>query len=349
VSASHALRVALVVAPTFAWSLGCARGAVPCASQRPTAGETVCATPGYDDRDYIVHLPPAYDGTTKLPVVLAFHGGAGKKESMNRVTCRAGEAGAASCLSSAADAAGVIVIYPDGTPALLGALRTWNAGGGVGELRCASGPACKEGVDDIAYVRALLADVKAAVSVDEARVYATGLSNGAAMSHRLACEMAGDFAAIGAVAGGNQAAFAQGCAPSRPVPVMVIHGTNDPCWGYEGGVGACLQQDGKRYVSVRETLLGDDTHPGWVQRNGCGLTPRVEELPDATADGTRVYRELYEECREGATVELLRVEGGGHSWPGGYPYFGEERIGKVSTDIDASSELLRFFAAHPRP
>lgn len=342
-----ALRACLVL--VVASTSGCARGVVPCASVRPSAADTVCRAPGYDDRDYVLHLPPSYDGTTKIPVVFAFHGGGGKKESFDRITCHDGDTRDPSCLSRAADAAGMAVVYPDGTPAILGAIRTWNGGGGVGELRCASGPACKDGVDDVAYVRALLADVKAAIAVDEARVYATGLSNGAAMAHRLACEMADDFAAIGAVGGGNQVAFAQGCAPSRPVPVMVIHGTQDPCWAYEGGVSACLQDDGKRYVSVKETLLGDGATPGWVQRNGCDETPRSEALADVAADGTRVVREVYEECRQGATVELLRVEGGGHTWPGGQAYFSEERIGKVSTDVRASELLLRFFADHPRP
>src|SRR5262245_1348699 len=105
------------------------------------------------------------------------------------MTCPGGDESREQCLLHLADREGFAVIIPDGTSGALLDSRTWNAGGGQNGWKCVSGKACKEGVDDLAYFRALLDDVERAVGIDTRRVYSIGLSNGAAMSHRLACEL----------------------------------------------------------------------------------------------------------------------------------------------------------------
>jgi polyhydroxybutyrate depolymerase len=302
--------------------------------------DAVCAVPGFAGRDFIVHVPASLDAAA--PVVVLLHGGGGKKETAHALTCPAGDVASDGCLFAEADREAFVVVVPDGTESRVGGLRTWNAGGGRDGFRCTSGRACKEGVDDLAYFDALLAEVERIVDVDPARVFVTGLSNGAAMSHRLACDRADRFAAIAAVGGGAQSAAVPGCAPARPVPVLQIHGVDDPCWAFTGGAGACLQKDDEVYVSV------DDTMTGWAARNGCDATPVETELPDVDPDdGTRVVDVTFVGCD--ADVELLRIAGGGHTWPSGQPYLSERTVGRVSRDIVANDRIWAFFAAHPRP
>ncbi|MFL5322067.1 MAG: alpha/beta hydrolase family esterase, partial [Myxococcaceae bacterium] len=196
-------------------------------------------------------------------------------------------------------------------------------------------------VDDLAYFRSLLDDLTHHFAIDEHRIFATGLSNGGAMSHRLACDLSDRIAAIAPVGGGNQLAVAQGCNPKRAVPVLEIHGTEDPCWSYDGGKGACVQRDGAIYVSIPDTVSG------WAKRNGCAATPTTETLPDSTNDGTRVSIDRYGSCT--ADVSFVKVEGGGHAWPGGYSYFSADMIGRTSTDVSANQLIWDFFKAHPLP
>ncbi len=322
---------------------GCATApAVRCADHRPTAAGLVrCAVPGWEDRDVLVRLPEGYDATTPRPLVLALHGGGGNAENKERITCPNGDTSAPQCLGNLADREDFIVAYPNGTSSRLAPrIRTWNAGGGHQDWRCVSGRACEDGVDDVAYFRALLDELALALKVDPHRVYATGLSNGAAMSHRLACELPDRIAAIAAVGGTNQLAADQGCTPSRPVPVLQVHGRDDPCWAYEGGPQACLQADGKRLASVSQSMTA------WAQTNGCDPTPTTSPLPDLTPDHTTVTQTTWPNCR--APTLLLTVEGGGHTWPSGHPYLPERRIGRVTHDIDTET-LWRFFEANPRP
>lgn len=256
---------------------------------------------------------------------------------MPTVTCHDGAETSEACLDRVADAEGFATVYPDGTAAFLGLARTWNAGGGEEGWRCVSGDACRDGVDDLAYFDDLFDDLARAVPLGP--VFATGLSNGAAMSHRLACARADRIAAIAPVAGANQVAAVQGCEPSRAVPVLQIHGTDDPCWGYEGGSGACLQDDGDAYVSVADTVSG------WAERNGCDDGAVEEAMPDAADDGMTSTRTTWQGCE--AAVEHIAIENGGHTWPGGQQYSDEEKIGPVTTDWSASQVMWDFFARVP--
>lgn len=297
-----------------------------------------CPTPGWTDRAFDVRIPDDWDGATPLPVVFAFHGGGGRRRSAQSVTCPDGDVDDPACLGAEATARGYVIVFPDGTGARpLRNIRTWNGGGGVGAWQCTSGGACKSGVDDVAYFDALLDEVGRFVPVDPARIYATGLSNGGAITHRLACERADVLAAIAPVGSGNQYAAAGGACDVQ-VPVLAIHGTDDPCWRYETGSAACAQDDGK------DKIGGITSTEAWATRDGCGAV--VEEaLPDRDPDdGTTVTRLTWQGCD--ADVQLLRVEGGGHTWPGGDPYLGTDTVGRVSHDVDGSAEILDFFDAH---
>ncbi len=266
-------------------------------------------------RTYRVHLPPSYDAGKRWPVVLALHGGGATGRGTERLTH----------LGEIADRHGFIVVYPDGIR------RGWADGrGGTGAERA--------GVDDVGFLAALIDKLAGEYSIDPARVYATGISNGGFMSQRLACELSARIAAIAVVAATIGESLAGRCKPLRPVPVLMIHGTEDPLVPWAGGkvkVGA-----GGRILSVNASIRK------WASLDGCAATPTVTPSRKPSTDGTRVRREVYGGCTDGAEVVLYAIEGGGHTWPGGLQYFPERFIGKTSRDIDAGEVIWEFFARH---
>lgn len=271
------------------------------------------------ERTYLVHVPPQYDGVTPVPVVLAFHGGASCGEQMVQF-CG---------LSDKADETGFVVIYPDGTGAQ-DKVFTWNAG------NCC-GYALQHEVDDVGFVRALLDDLASVVTIDERRVFATGMSNGGMLAYRLAAELSDRIAAIAPVGG---PIGTEECDPQRPVPVLHFHGTDDEFAPYAGGKGR-KSVSGTDFYSVEYTIRA------WVQANGCPETPLVSSFPVTADDGTTVDRAVYGPGRGGSEVVLITIHGGGHTWPGREPrlWF----LGKSTRNISANDLIWEFFQKHPLP
>jgi len=315
-----------------------------CAGQHPVAGARLqCPVPGWTDRAFSLALPDDWDGQTRLPVVVAFHGGGGTRKAAARGPSPDGDPAAAAGLVRLAGRLGFAVVRPDGTGSRpLRNVRTWNAGGGRDGFNCASGGACRAGVDDLAYFDDLLTELAQVIPLDERRVHLTGLSNGGAISHRLACQRGAKVASIAAVGGTNQHGETDGECSGGPA-VLQLHGTDDPCWTYEASARSCLEgPDAGIKVGVAESMAG------WARRNGCTGEPVETPLPDVDPDdGTQSVRLVWPGCR--AAVELVRIVGGGHTWPGGYAYLSEARVGKVARDFAASTLILEFFRAHPRP
>lgn len=162
-------------------------------------------------RSYELHVPPNYDGTTPLPLVVNFHG----------LTSFGTQQQGFSEMDATADERGFIVAYPNGID------NSWNAG-----MCCPT--AADDNIDDVGFARAVVEDLGGRGCIDRARVYATGMSNGGFLSHRLACEAADMFAAAAPVAGMLLLDSAE-CQPSRPISIIHFHGTADTIVGYEGG------------------------------------------------------------------------------------------------------------------
>lgn len=269
-------------------------------------------------RRYLVHVPPSYTPGTPLPMVLAFHGGGGDMHFMAREDNYG--------LIGKADRAGFVVVFPSGYSKFPGGkLATWNAGACCGDAR-------DRQVDDVGFVRAVVAAVRQQLSIDPARIYATGMSNGGMMAHRLACEAADLLAAIAPVAGTDNTTA---CKPTRPVAVLQIHAKNDTHVLFNGGAG----KDAFRDVSkVTDFTSVPDTVARWTQRNGCTAPPvRVLERPGATC-------EAHTGCEGGATVQVCVTDTGGHSWPGA----AKVRSGKepASQAISANDVMWDFFQKH---
>ncbi|WP_408889170.1 alpha/beta hydrolase family esterase [Myxococcus faecalis] len=272
------------------------------------------------ERAYRVHVPPGYDATRPTPTVVAFHGYGSHPEQLERQTG----------LSTLADTEGFLVVYPRGLSAqeLNGGpppppqdnTRGWNGGACCGSSQLSQ-------VDDVGFVDAMMADLDTHVCVDPRRTFATGFSNGGFFSYRLACERAGRFAAVAPVSG---MAPSSGCSPSRPVPVLHIHGTEDTVILYEGGSNIPF---GRPYPSARDSVRGQ------AERNGCG---GPEEQTYQRGNSTCV---AFTGCTpESATASLCTVQGGNHSWPGS-----PVSSGNPTRDLDASLEAWRFFQGRPRP
>ncbi|MFH1268989.1 MAG: PHB depolymerase family esterase [Planctomycetota bacterium] len=271
---------------------------------------------GDSTRSYLVHVPPKHDSGTPVPVVLIFHGAG---ITARRMTSFCG-------LSEKADAAGFVAVYPNATP-LNGGLQTWNAGGLRGRL-AATRP------DDVAFVTTVLDDLGQVVHVDPERVYATGMSNGAAMCYRLAAELSDRIAAIAAVSGPMSI---ESCAPRRPVPVLHFHGKADKIVRYDGP--SDRTSEFVTFKSIEETIRI------WVEVNRCPETPTTTKLPDKVDDGTSVTRRAYGPGADGAEVVLFVIEGGGHAWPGRDPTY--RFLGKSTKDISANDLIWEFFQKHP--
>ena len=261
-------------------------------------------------RMYRVHVPANYSASKPAPMLLAFHGG-GSNMDYQADDQYYGQV-------SKSERVGYIAVFPNGySPLKSGKFATWNAG------NCCAGARDKN-IDDVGFIREVIKNLKAQLNIDPNRIFATGMSNGALFSYRLACEMADTIRAIASVAGSDGMAS---CSPSRPVSILEIHAKDDENVLFNGGSGKNSKMLAN-FVSVPETISR------WVQRDGCNATPkRVLEKPGA-------YCDAYTQCRGNVEVKLCVTESGGHSWPGGR----KVRTGEPgSTAISANDVMWDFF------
>jgi polyhydroxybutyrate depolymerase len=265
-----------------------------------------------EDRAYLLYVPTSWRRGRPAPLVLVFHGGGGRGSGIAPHTG----------FSRLAEREGFVVVYPDGLE------RRWNDGRGYGATH-----------DDVEFVRALLDTLRRELSFDPRRVYATGISNGAMFSYRLACDLPGVFAAVAPVAGAMPAELAPVCDHPESVSVLALQGTADPLMPYAGG--GVARRRGRVLSAMRSIAF-------WATVSGCTAAPVTTPEPDRAADdGTRVRRTVYGGCRDGRSVELYAIEGGGHTWPGGPP--AGRAVGRVSREVDATALIWSFFAQHPKP
>ena len=283
------------------------------------AGQTQSLT--VNGRHFLLHIPPGYQPLQPMPLVMALHGGGGSMDWMADDR-RYG-------LIRHSDASGYLLVLPNGTGAVGDKLATWHAG------RCC-GKARDQAVDDVAFLRAVVAWVQQHYAVTPGRVYAVGMSNGGMMAYRLACEAADVFAGIASVAGTDNTRL---CRPSRPLAVLHIHAQDDDHVLFDGGAGPGAFRDDSKVTDFRSVPA---TVQHWQQYNRCRPhAQRSLAVPGA-------YCERYDGCAAGGAVQLCVTASGGHSWPGG----GKTRPGKEgpSQALDANATFWAFFSQlPPRP
>lgn len=271
-------------------------------------------TVGAEVRTYWLYIPPGQDKAKVAPLLFVLHGSAGSGEVMRKVTQQGFE--------RIADKEKIVIVYPDALE------RRWNDQDGT--------------VDDAGFLLAVADKLTVSGIADGKRMYMAGISNGGMMAQRMACEHSDRVAGIATVAGSMPEKLAGICKPSRPIPVIIIHGTEDPIVPWGGGAVAGFEEFGK-------VLPARETAGFWAANNRCRGTAVIVPEPDRDPkDGTRVHLELFTDCTANADVSLVAIEGGGHTWPGGYQYLPERFIGKTSRDIDANQMIWNFFRRHSR-
>ena len=267
-------------------------------------------------RSYTIYLPKGYDANRTYPVLLGFHGGFGSAEQFEQ----------SGRLDEKADIYGFIIVYGQGTSwGRIGA-PVWNAGD-----CCVQATTSQKNVDDVGYVRNVIQRVSSEYWIGNERVYATGMSNGAMLSHRLACEASDVVHGIAAVSGTIQISS---CTPSRRIPILMMQGTDDPRVLYDGGTTTGTIRIASQPVS--------DVYAAWAQRNGCTTTesPKVTSVAKQSGDGKTVDLVQYPSCA--VDTVLYRVNGGVHEWPGGSSTSNVLEQKKPTQAIDASQVIVNF-------
>lgn len=256
-------------------------------------------------RTYSLYVPASYVAGRPVPLVMGLHGTSSSGAQFAQYRS----------FNAIADTANFIVVYPNGTTML--GIRFWNYGKVFGS-----------NVDDLGFLEALIDTLSVQYSINPQRIYCTGMSNGSFMAYYLACQSE-RFAAIAGVTGSMSPAMLKSCNPTRPIPTLHIHGTEDGINPYKG----------------TSTMVGiDPLNLFWVNLNRCHPTPTLRVVPNRDPkDKATAEHYVYTGGINGNTVELFKVLGGEHTWPGS-PMPRSKDI--TCMDFAASKEIWRFFSQH---
>jgi polyhydroxybutyrate depolymerase len=271
---------------------------------------TMKLTSSGEERSYQLYVPKSYDSRSSAPLVISLHGYNSKPSDIIF----------SSRWNDLADEEGVIMAYPLG----ISSPTYWHTSGTAYYDRSAE--------TDIQFISDLIDQIEGKYNIDPSRIYVNGISMGGGMSHVLACGLADRIAAIGSVSGAYNFPPDQ-CDPSRPVPFIAFHGTEDPTIPYNGGV---LQPYNINYPSIPSFIKA------WAEKNQC------TDKFDVPQDG-EISIMKYTHCALDADVELYTIYGGGHTWPGDQPSPTESIWGYTTRQIDATQLMWQFFEQHPLP
>lgn len=273
------------------------------------------------ERWYEVHVPCSWDGSSALPLVIAFHGGGGTAAHMMRMTC----------WNEKADRCGFFVVYPEGMsldPSQPSNFTTnpqfWNDGTGREHVG-------RRNINDIGFVDVCLDDVFSRFPIDTGKVFGTGFSNGAFMVSRIGMELSHRFAAIAPVAG---IYLHKTSRPGPAVSVLCITGTEDPLSPLMGG-------------EVRWPWGGKEWQPAvvdsvrtWAEMVACHPEPHTVDLSEGVTSIS------YGPNHGRAEIMLYTVEGMGHTWPGARICLPERIFGKSTDKLEACDVIWDFFHQH---
>jgi polyhydroxybutyrate depolymerase len=251
-------------------------------------------------RQYDIYVPAAYDGSISVPIVLNLHGyGSNNSQQMQYANFK-----------PIADTANFIIVLPQGLLDPVNNSPHWNAGFG-------------SGIDDLGFINAMLDTISSNYNINQNRIYSTGMSNGGFMSLTLAGELSNRITAVASVTGTMSILQIPNNTVVRPVPVMQIHGTNDPTVNYLGDTA---------FISV------DSVIDYWVDHNQCNVTPIFTAIPDInTGDGCTAEKYEYQGGIGGSEVVHYKIIDGEHTWPGAFP------IAVTNQDFNACIEIWKFF------
>lgn len=272
------------------------------------------------EREYLIHLPPAYSSSSKCPVIFAFHGGGGNYE--NTVSMYN--------LNTVADQHQCIVVYPNAIN------KSWsmaNVGGMANEEE-------QRHVDDVKFIATLMDTLTRHYHVDSASFFCTGLSRGGIFSLFLISKLSGRFKAVAPVC----ASIPQSIVDDYtfyPTSILLINGTDDPLLPYDGGHGEISRSRRKadnHFISTHELVKKIK------ELNTCPDISIAHHLPNTERNDKCTALKTTYHC-SGTQVVFIKVMHGGHSWPGGPQYLSKNIIGNVCQDFKAEEEIIDFFLA----
>ncbi|MEX0789984.1 MAG: PHB depolymerase family esterase [Actinomycetota bacterium] len=278
---------------------------IPLGSMGAPGSETrTLVAPDGITRSYRLYRGAGIQPGTPAPLLVLMHGLIGSATQAER----------SYKWNELADRLGYVVAYPEGIG------NSWNAGD-------CCGAAGQRGVDDVGFLASLLDEVTATEGVDPDRIFAAGISNGAMMSYRLACDLPGRLAAIASVAG----TMVTPCESPSPISVLEIHGTGDSLVPYEGA-----ERNSMRPI------------PGvmqfWRDVGGCSA-PESNVVGPVTVERSS--------CDAGRSVTLIRIERGTHVWPVASRFPLQRLLAALGLrtpdrSVDGSTEMSKFFQQQPR-
>ncbi len=268
---------------------------------------TVQLTSSGENRSYDLYVPKSVNPSMPAPLVISLHGYSSKPSDMIYSTR----------WNDLANGEGFIAVYPlaHGSPTY------WRTTGSTYSTESA--------MMDVQFISDIISQLENKYKIDPTRIYVNGMSNGGGMTIVLACHLADRLAAVGSVAGAYSFP-ADLCTPSRPVPLIAFHGSDDPTIPYDGGMAF-----GFNYPSL--PLFAEN----WASSNNCTET-------ESTPQEGEISITKYTHCAQNADVVLYTIHGGGHTWPGDTPA-ATPTWGYTTQQIDATALMWQFFEQHPLP
>ena len=280
--------------------------AAPCATNCLKAGDfTIVSTASGLPRSYLVHVPKSYTGTAAVPLLLDIHGFSSNAADERKYSGQLQQS----------DQRGFIAIWPQGVA------LSWNAYG-----CCFVGDAAR--IDDVGFLRSVIAAVKRRANIDDSRVFVTGISNGGGMAQRMACEAADVVRAVASV---SFPLNTDGCHPAKPIGVTEIAGTADKTIAYDGSASSIPPLPNDTLGIPLGVQGARQSLAAWKALDGCSDALTRTQLPA----GSR--HEVYRDCKGGVKAGLVTIADGPHVLYSGYVGLGYD--GSYTAPIDVADYI----------
>ena len=245
------------------------------------------------ERCYITYIPENVNGSDEAPLIVELHGWAASAFHTRNHTE----------ITTLADQVGAIVVHAEGvlventTNNLGGNEESWNAG-------YCCGDAVALEIDDVEYLRQVIAQTVEEHPVDESRIYLTGWSNGCMMAQRMALQASDLIAAVACTSGYLSIHDAEGY---TPVPVLEMHGFIDENQQYTNTLNWALVDEHRRNLESIQTGAIENMYD-WAEYNEC-----EDSVPNRNEPGAIYSIQGFTDCASGSEVVLITVHSGDHN------------------------------------